>query len=148
MITRNSTDEEVKRDTSKSLSIVRSFIRHAVSSIVYHRISSKRQESPSVEQGHHSMANNKDVNDNHHDSNTSSQDDCNNSNSNSNLKSKKIQQNCFIQKSFCGLDNLQFIDAVDDNDSVKDENGKHSYCVLHLYTPSYSSSTLVWNFKK
>ena len=31
---------------------------------------------------------------------------------------------CFINKTFCGLDNLKFIDDVDEYDLIKDDDGK------------------------
>lgn len=95
---------------SKSLSVIRSVIRFAVSTIVYHKLSNKNDEESTQES---KEANSDDDNK----QGTGSQNDIK-------FMSEDQLERCFIKKKFCGLDDLRFMDAVDDNDLIKDDNGK------------------------
>lgn len=90
-----------------SLSIIRTFLRYAASTIVYHKLSHKNKEE-SKHQSKEVMG----IND----------DSENSSLKNIECMSEDQLKRCFINKTFCGLDNLKFMDAVDEYDSIKDDN--------------------------
>ncbi len=101
---------------NKSLSAIRHFIRYAVSSIVYHKlvvpvapVAPVRVRVPIVKEEGQRKRGNKDE---------EGQAQIDDGSTNSNRGS------CFVERSFYGIDNLKYIDAVDDNEMIKDENGK------------------------
>ena len=115
-------------DKQNSLSIIRSYIRHVISTIVYNQFSlnhnddtiqkGKRKfenETPSSKVNEHDFIN---------------RDRARGFNSHSKVESsdrlaRDRLQHCFIDKSFCGMDDLKFIDVVDENDIIKDDNSKY-----------------------
>lgn len=102
-------------DKPKSLKIIRTYLRYAVSTIVHHKFSSKRNIASSgvdrqFETNQKSSTNRE---------KPDYEDDMMN-----NLMTEERLRNCFINKQFCGIDELKYIDAVDENDLIKDENGK------------------------
>ena len=101
-----------------SLSIIRTFLRYAASTIVYHKLSHKNKEE-SKHQSKEVMG----IND----------DSENSSLKNIECMSEDQLKRCFINKTFCGLDNLKFMDAVDEYDSIKDDNGKLSVLTCQQY---------------
>ncbi len=108
-------------DKSKSSEIIRCYLRFAVSTIVYHRFSSKRNNAISDED--RQFETNQKGSTNREKSNYED-----NKMNNIPVMTEEKLQSCFVNKSFCGLDELKFIDAVDENELIKDENGK-----IHIF---------------
>jgi hypothetical protein len=100
-------------DELKSLSFIRNYLRHVVSIIVHHAFSSNRINSG--EDGQFEMTQK---------SSTTREKTDYDANMMNNLMTEETLRNCFVNKSFCGLDELKYIDAVDEKDLIKDKNGK------------------------
>ena len=89
-------------DSNKALSITRTFIRYAVSSILYHTLLPRQiynEEAVTVNDGNVKPTTKIDTNNLDH---------------------------CFVDKTFCGM-NLKFIGVVENDDTIKNENR-----MLHL----------------
>ena len=109
--TKRKTNRPTSTSESSSLSIIRSFLRYAASTIVYHKLSNKNKEQSTNE-----PKNVMEINDNH-ELRRQKNNEC---------MSEDQLERCFVKKTFCGLNDLKFIDAVDEHDLVKDENSKSS----------------------
>jgi hypothetical protein len=126
--------QQIDRIKSNSLSVIRSFVRYALSSIVYNRLSPKTN-SRDREQGSQRLQSCTTRKDDDVDSATKierrskSNEVTNNDHLNAMKFRNEQHESCFIDKTFCGLD-LKFIDAVDENDLIKDENGKLHYFIF------------------
>ena len=98
----------------QSLSIVRSFIRYAVSSIVYHKLSLSTKKKKKDNNDHYSIS-----------CSRRERDDKKVETENKKSELKELLTSCFTEKRFCGMNHLQFLDVVDDNDTIKDDNGMY-----------------------